>query len=87
MTDLLEKAIAKVRELPAEDQDALAAALLSLAGETTPVVQLDDDTRAAVKRGWRKPGAANLCRMKKLLRPMPASAYEDPLRTAFILRS
>lgn len=51
MTDLLEKAIAKVRELPAEDQDALAAALLSLAGETTPVVQLDDDTRAAVEEG------------------------------------
>jgi predicted transcriptional regulator len=51
MTDLLEKAIAKVRELPAEDQDALAAALLSLAGETTEVVQLDDDTRAAIEEG------------------------------------
>jgi hypothetical protein len=30
MTKLLEQAIAKVRELPAEDQDALAVALLSL---------------------------------------------------------
>jgi predicted transcriptional regulator len=28
-----------------------AVALLSLAGETTPVVQLDDDTRAAVEEG------------------------------------
>jgi predicted transcriptional regulator len=51
MTKLLEQAIEKVRELPAEDQDALAIALLSLAGETIPVVQLDDDTRAAVEEG------------------------------------
>jgi predicted transcriptional regulator len=51
MTELLERAIEKVRELPAEDQDALAVALLSLAGETTEVVQLDDDTRAAVEEG------------------------------------
>ena len=51
MTKLLERAIAKVRELPAEDQDALAVALLSLAGETTDVVQLDDDTRTAVEEG------------------------------------
>jgi len=51
MTKLLEQAIAKVRELPAEDQDALAIALLSLAGETTPAVQLDDDARAAIEEG------------------------------------
>ena len=51
MTKLLEQAIAKVRELPAEDQDALAVALLSLAGETTAVVELDEDTRAAVEEG------------------------------------
>lgn len=51
MTKLLEQAIAKVRELPAEDQDALAVALLSLAGETTEVVQLDDETRAAIEEG------------------------------------
>lgn len=51
MTKLLERAIEKVRELPPEDQDALAAALLSLAGETTEVVQLDDDTRAAIEEG------------------------------------
>jgi predicted transcriptional regulator len=51
MTKLLEQAIAKVRELPAEDQDALAAALLSLAGEATAPVELDHDTRAAVEEG------------------------------------
>ena len=51
MTKLLEEAIAKVRELPAEDQDAFAAALLSMAGEDTPVVHLDVETRAAVREG------------------------------------
>ena len=51
MTKLLEQAIARVRELPEEDQDALATALLSLAGDPTEVVQLDDDTRAAVEDG------------------------------------
>ena len=51
MTKLLEKAIAKVRELPPEDQDTFALALLSMAGEDTPVVHLDDETRAAVREG------------------------------------
>jgi predicted transcriptional regulator len=51
MTKLLEQAIARVRQLPPEDQDALATALLSLAGEPTDVVQLDDDTRAAIEDG------------------------------------
>jgi predicted transcriptional regulator len=51
MTKLLEQAIARVRELPAEDQDALATALLALAGESTEVVHLDDETRAAVDEG------------------------------------
>jgi predicted transcriptional regulator len=51
MTKLLERAIAKVRELPAEDQDAVAIAVLSMTGEDTPLVHLDDDTRAAVLDG------------------------------------
>jgi predicted transcriptional regulator len=50
MTKLLEKAIAKVRELPPEDQDAVAIAVLSMA-EETPVVALDDATRAAIREG------------------------------------
>lgn len=50
MTKLLEKAIEKARELPAEDQDAVAVAVLSMA-EETPVVALDDDTRAAIREG------------------------------------
>jgi predicted transcriptional regulator len=51
VTKLLEKAIAKVREFPDEDQDAFAVALLAMAGEETPVVRLDDATRAAVQEG------------------------------------
>ncbi len=50
MTKLLEKAIEKARELPAEDQDAVAVAVLSMA-EETPVIALDDETRAAIREG------------------------------------
>ncbi len=49
MTKLLEDAIAKVRELSAEDQDAVAVAMLSMAEE--PVAALDDETRAAIREG------------------------------------
>jgi predicted transcriptional regulator len=51
MTKLLEKAIAKVRELPEDEQDALAAALLAMTGEEPPTIRLDEVTRAAVREG------------------------------------
>ena len=51
MTKLLERAIEKVRELPAQDQDALASAILSITGEETAVVELDAETRSAVEEG------------------------------------
>ncbi len=51
MTKLLEKAIAKVQKFPAEDQDVFAIALLSLAGEKTPIAKLDPKTRAAIREG------------------------------------
>ena len=50
MTKLLEKAIAKARELSAEDQDAVAVTMLSMV-EETPVVALDEETRAAIREG------------------------------------
>jgi predicted transcriptional regulator len=50
MTKLLKKAIEKARELPAEDQDAVAVTMLSMA-EEIPVVALDDETRAAIREG------------------------------------
>jgi hypothetical protein len=51
MTKLLETAIEKVRELPAKDQDNVAMALLTLTGEDTPLIPLDEETRAAVRQG------------------------------------
>jgi predicted transcriptional regulator len=51
MTKLLERAIEKVRDLPADDQDALASAILSITGEDMAVVHLDAETRAAVEEG------------------------------------
>ena len=50
MTKLLEKAIAQIRELPAEDQDAVAVAMLAMM-ETPPIVALDDETRTAIREG------------------------------------
>jgi predicted transcriptional regulator len=51
MTKLLEKAIAQVRTLPPEDQDALAAVLLSMTDEGAGIAPLDDETRAAIREG------------------------------------
>jgi hypothetical protein len=51
MTKLLEQAITKVRELPDEDQEAVAAVMLSMAGADAPIVRLDDATRAAIREG------------------------------------
>jgi predicted transcriptional regulator len=51
MTKLLEQAITKVRELPDEDQEAVAAVMLTMAGADVAVVRLDDETRAAIREG------------------------------------
>ena len=51
MTKLLEQAIAKVRELPAEDQDTLAVVLLSMAADGSAIPPLDEETRAAIREG------------------------------------
>jgi predicted transcriptional regulator len=50
MTKLLEKAIEKVRQLSPEDQDVVAAAVLSMT-EEIPLGELDDDTREAIREG------------------------------------
>ena len=51
MTKLLEEAIKKVRELPAADQDDAAAMLMSVASKGAELVQLDDETRGAIREG------------------------------------
>jgi predicted transcriptional regulator len=51
MTKLLEKAIAQARALPPEDQDLLAAVLLSMTDEAGGIAPLDDVARAAIREG------------------------------------
>jgi hypothetical protein len=52
MTKILERAIARARELSDEDQDAIGAVLLSLTDElSSRVGDLDDETRAAINEG------------------------------------
>jgi len=51
MTKLFEQAVAKVRSLPDEDQDALAVAMLSMAETEAPVMKMDERTRSAIREG------------------------------------
>ncbi len=51
MSKLWEQAIAKVQALPEEDQDALAALLLSVTNADGAAIPLDDRTRMAIREG------------------------------------
>jgi hypothetical protein len=51
MTKLLDQAIAKVRTLPAEEQDALATALLSMTAGDAADFPIDDAARTAILEG------------------------------------
>jgi hypothetical protein len=51
MTKLLDKAIAKARELPDEEQDELGAIVLSMIDEEGGSLPIDDETRAAIREG------------------------------------
>jgi predicted transcriptional regulator len=51
MSKFLEGVIAKVRALPEEDQDALAALLLALTNADASGVPLDEATRLAIREG------------------------------------
>ena len=50
MTKLLERAVAQLRGMPAEDQDAVALVLLA-AFEPGPVPELDEQTQLALREG------------------------------------
>ncbi len=50
MTKLLDDVIAKVRELPDEEQDALAVALLAMT-EADGITPLDEPARRAIQEG------------------------------------
>jgi predicted transcriptional regulator len=51
MSKLLEQAIAKARTLSEDEQDALGAVLLSMTEDDGTIVQLDDETREAIREG------------------------------------
>jgi len=51
MTKLLDQAIAKVRELAEEDQDAIAIAVLSMTAADASTFPIDTGTRAAIREG------------------------------------
>jgi hypothetical protein len=51
MTKLLEQAIAKVRTLSVEEQDALALAMISMTEGDASAYPIDDATRAAILEG------------------------------------
>ena len=51
MTKLFQQAIAKVLSLPEDEQDALAVQLMAMAELGDSVVELDDETRAAICEG------------------------------------
>jgi hypothetical protein len=51
MTELLEQAIAEIRELPEVDQDRAAGLLLTFIANRKPPEPLDPETRAAILEG------------------------------------
>ena len=50
MTKLLEEALEAVRRLPADSHDAIADAMLALAGTATEAVSLSPEEQAAINR-------------------------------------
>lgn len=51
MTKLLEKAFAKARELPEDEQDSVAIMLLSMTNDDSQIEPIDDETRVAILEG------------------------------------
>ena len=51
MTKLLEQAIEKIREMSESDQELAAEVLLNIAAKKHEPIPLDDETRAAIRRG------------------------------------
>jgi predicted transcriptional regulator len=51
MTKLLDQAISKARDLPSDEQDALATIMLSVAEGDAFIPELDEEARAAIREG------------------------------------
>jgi hypothetical protein len=50
MSKLLDRALEAVRQLPADSQDAIASAMLALAGKTEEAAPLSAEEEAAISR-------------------------------------
>ena len=82
MTKLLEEAIAKVRDLSDDGQDEAAEILLSVAAKKRGRVVLDDETRAAVRRGVDQARRGEFVSDAEWPCSSNATAYEDSLHAA-----
>ena len=51
MTELLDRVVARIRDLPDDDQDAFASVLMAALATATDVVPLDEASRAAIQVG------------------------------------
>lgn len=51
MTKLLDHAVEKAKQLPDEEQDTVALAVLALSDRDIGIDPLDDASRAAIRRG------------------------------------
>jgi hypothetical protein len=51
MTKLLEQAIEQIREMPEAEQNLAAEVLLNIVAKKREPVPLDDETRAAIRKG------------------------------------
>ena len=61
MTELLERAVAAVRGLPAAAQDEIGRLVLQLAGDDEPQIALSDDERAAISRSRAAVARRRIC--------------------------
>jgi hypothetical protein len=82
MTKLLEKACAKARELPEDEQDSVAIMLLSMTSGVSQIEPIDDETRAAILEGLEQARRGSLFPTRKSRRSGNAAVYEGPLYRA-----
>jgi hypothetical protein len=82
MSKLLERAIANVRELPEDEQDAIAIALFSMPMLTHRLSRSTTKHEQRFWKAWPRPNGVSSWRMTFLRRPINAAVYESPLYAA-----
>ena len=89
MTEMLEEAIEKVRKLPEAEQDEAAAMLLSVASKNTDVVELDAETRAAIREGREQARQGKFCERQGdgCVLPAPWSEALPSMKVRYTVRA